>query len=160
MGLLLALECFINGCAEVLYIIQCIKNTENAHAMLRCFTDKSTDNIIRVMIIAEKILAAEKHLDRGFFQMFFKSIQSFPRILIQKTKTRIKRSSAPCFKSIKADFIQCFQLRQHLTDAHTGSAQRLVCVTKDCFRNFNRLHFCHNQKHSPLIVLLYLTDIT
>ena len=118
MWLLLCLQCCINSCTQISNIVQCIKNTEYTNAMLRSLSYESTNHIIRIVVVTQQILATQQHLDRSI-QMCLQGIKTLPRILIQETQASIISCTAPCLKSIVADFVQGRKHWQHLLGTHT-----------------------------------------
>ncbi len=143
MGLLFALEGFINGGLEIVDIVEGIEDTEYFDTVLGSLADESADDIVIIVIVAEKILAAEEHLDRGVLQVRAENVEALPGIFVQEAEAAVKCSTAPCFKGIIADSIKGIELRNHLLNAHAGSTQGLVSVTQDCFGNLYGFFGCH-----------------
>ena len=92
-----ALECCINRDFEVTNIVECIKDAEYANTMLGCLLNELLYHVVGVVVIAEQVLTAEKHLNWRL-EVFLQDIQALPRILIKEAQAAIKRSTPPCFK--------------------------------------------------------------
>ena len=94
------------------------------------------------MVVAEEVLAAQEHLDRSL-QMSLERVEALPRILIEEAQARVERSAAPSLEGLIADLVECFELREHVLDAHACRAQRLMAVAEDCLHDF--YGFCHDK---------------
>ena len=61
-------KCLINGNLKIFYIIECVENSNDVNTVFNALRHKLSDNIIRVMLVAEKILTSEKHLELGILK--------------------------------------------------------------------------------------------
>ena len=131
--------CFLSGthCAfQVACIVKSIENTDNGYAVINRTVYKFAYNVIGIMVIAQNVLTAQQHLNRGFTQMLFERAQTLPGILVKEAQAGVKCGAAPSLQSIVAGVIQLFQCRQHVADAHSGGSKGLVAVTQDGFNYF------------------------
>ena len=104
---------------EIANVVKRVKNSEYPDSVLGCVLHKFFDNVIGIMIVTEKILSAQKHLN-GSFQFRFQLVETLPGIFVQKAKASIKSCAAPCFKSFVTDFVKTFEHRLHVAIAHTS----------------------------------------
>ena len=98
------------------------------------FVKKSIDNgidIIRVVLVAQQVLAAQQHLQLGLGHVLFDGAQALPRILIQETHADVERRAAPAFYGPITNIVQDGQSRDHILQAHTGSRLGLMGITQD-----------------------------
>ena len=61
--------------------------------------------------------------------------QALPRVLIQKAQRGIKGRAAPAFDGVIANLIHRIKDGEHLLGRHSGSNQRLLCVSQHSFCN-------------------------
>ncbi len=87
-----------HGCLEVAHVIHRIEDTEDIHPVVSGAFDKSFDNIISIVTIAEQILAAQQHLHARVGHGSLEQAQTLPGILAQKTDTGIESRPAPCLE--------------------------------------------------------------
>ena len=131
--------CFLSGthCTfQVACIVKSIENTDDGYAVINRTVYKFAYNVIGIMVIAQNVLTAQQHLNRGFAQMLFERAQTLPGILVKEAQAGVKGGAAPSLQSIVAGVIQLFQCRQHVADAHSGGSKGLVAVTQDGFNYF------------------------
>ena len=107
---------------QVANVVERIEDTEDADTACRGFLNELFYNIVGIMIIAEQVLTAQEHLDRGL-EVLLQSVQTFPRIFIKETQARIKCCSAPSFKGVVPDGIKRLKLRKHIRNSHAGCKQ-------------------------------------
>uniref|UniRef100_A0A455S4G7 Uncharacterized protein n=1 Tax=Salmonella enterica subsp. enterica serovar 4,[5],12:i:- TaxID=440524 RepID=A0A455S4G7_SALET len=94
-------------------------------------------HVIGVVAVAEQVLAAQQHLQRGFGHGFFELAQAQPRVFAEKTNTGVKGGAAPALQRPVAHVIERGGNRQHIVKAQAGGEQRLVSVTQDDIGNGN-----------------------
>ena len=112
-------------------IVKRVKNTDNVNAVFNRLFNEHINHVIGIMLVAEQVLTAQKHLQLGVGHMLFKGAQSLPRVLVQKAHTRVKRSAAPTFKAPVAYRIKLFKRGKHILNTHTRSRLRLVRITEN-----------------------------
>ena len=81
------------------------------------------------MLIAEKILTAQQHLELRLRHSFFEKTESFPRILTEKTHAGVKGGAAPAFERPVSDIVKYRACGKHIFDSHSGCGLRLVRIT-------------------------------
>ena len=125
-----------HGSLQISRIIQCIENTNDGNAVIYGPHDEFTDNVICHGMIAEKVLPAKQHLDRGF-EILFEKTEPLPWVFIQKTQADVKGRPAPRFDGMVADAVHFLKDRQHIDDAHAGCRQRLLSIAQYRFCDFH-----------------------
>ena len=96
------LEAFIHGGFDVAHIVERVENADDIHSVLHTPAHKAADGIVRIMVVAQQILAAQQHLQLGVFHVGFDFAQPLPRILVQERRQASKVAPAPGFYRIKA----------------------------------------------------------
>ncbi len=91
---------------HVAHIVQRVENTNDVNTVFHAFLHKQIHHIIRIMTIAQQILAAQQHLQLGVWASLADFAQPLPRIFIQKTHAAIKGGAAPNLHTMKTNFIQ------------------------------------------------------
>ncbi|GAR44143.1 hypothetical protein NGUA11_03507 [Salmonella enterica] len=89
------------------------------------------------MAVAEQVLAAQQHLQRGFGHGFFEFAQAQPRVFAEETDAGVKGGAAPAFEGAVAHVVELSGNRQHIVKTQTGGEKGLVGVTQDDVGNGN-----------------------
>ena len=121
----------LDGLLQIAQIVQRIEDTDDINAVLDGLLDELIDHVIRIMLVAEDVLAAEQHLQLGVGHRLAQRAQTLPRILVQETHAGVERRAAPALQRIVADLIQLVRDGQHLLQAHTGCGLRLMRVAQN-----------------------------
>ena len=146
MRLLLCFQGCSNSSLQVGNVVQCIEDTEHAYAVLGSLSYESTNYIVGIMVVAQQILAAEQHLNRGV-QVCLEGIKTLPWILVQETEAGIIGSTAPGFQCVVTDLVQSGQHRKHLLCTHASCQQGLMSITQYGLGNFYRTKICCTSGH-------------
>ena len=121
----------LDGLLEVAQIVQRIEDADDVNAVLDGLFDELIHHVVRIMLVAENVLAAEEHLQLGVGHRLAQRAQTPPRIFVQKAHAGVERRAAPALQRIVADLIQLVRDGQHLLQAHTGCGLRLVRVAQN-----------------------------
>ena len=121
----------LDGLLEVAQIVQRIEDADDVNAVLDGLFDELIHHVVRIMLVAENVLAAEEHLQLGVGHRLAQRAQALPRIFVQKAHAGVERRAAPALQRIVADLIQLVRDGQHLLQAHTGCGLRLVRVAQN-----------------------------
>ena len=116
-------------------IVQRVEYTHYIDSVFNGFTAECIYNVISIMLVTQNILSAQKHLKLCFRHSLSQCAKSFPRVLIQKTHTSIKRSAAPTFKRPIPHIVKHFARREHIFKSHSCCRLRLMRVTKNSICN-------------------------
>ena len=130
-----------NGHLEIIHVIEGVENSDDINSVADRCPDKTPNNIIRVVLIAKNVLAAQKHLQLGVGHVFTNLAETLPRILIQEAQANVKRGTAPDFAGIKTRFIHRVEDRLHLVIAEPRGNQALACVTQGSLGKTDFLFF-------------------
>ena len=128
-------------CFKVAHIVERIENTDYINAVFNRLPAELLHNVIRIMLIAQNVLAAEEHLQLCVRQCLAQFAQAVPWVFVQEAKAAVKRCAAPAFQRPVADAVQQFARRQHIFHAHARCSLRLVRITQD--RICNKELFAH-----------------
>ena len=130
------LFCRLDRRLQIADVVKRVENTDDIDSVVDRFLYKIFNRIISIVAVAEHILSAEQHLQLCVRHIFADHTQPLPRVLVEKTDTRVKRGAAPAFAGIKADLIHRGQDWKHLVETHTRRDQGLMRVAQDGFTNF------------------------
>ena len=133
------LLCCLYRSLEVTKVIETVKYSDYINTICKRFLYEIFYYIICIMVVAEDVLASEKHLKLGILEARFELAKSLPWIFLQETKAGIKCSSSPALNSVVTNLIHLVYDRKHFFCCHSCSYQGLMCVTKDSFDNLNSL---------------------
>jgi len=95
LGVAAALQSLVNRDLDVTEVIQSVENAQDVDAILDRVADEQPDHLIRVMTVAEDVLAPKQHLELGVGNVFFDQAQALPWIFVQETQAGVKRRAAP-----------------------------------------------------------------
>jgi len=98
LGVLASLAHGFDGSVQVAWVVHGIEDTEHVHAVFGGTIDKPLYHIIRVMAVAQQVLAAQQHLLRGVGHGLLELADAVPGVFAQVTDTGIKGSAAPGFQ--------------------------------------------------------------
>ena len=112
-------------------IIKSIKYSDNLNTVLNRFFNKHINNIVRIMLVTEKILSTKEHLQLSVRHMLLYGAESFPGVFVKETHTRVKGSTAPTLNRPIAHRIQFLKGGNHILKLHSGCSLRLMSVTKN-----------------------------
>ena len=138
LGMLAGLANGLDRTIHVAGIVHGIKNTEHVYAVLGGTLTETVNHIIRIVTIAQQILATQKHLLAGIGHGFFKFADALPGVFAQVTDTGVKGSSTPGFQRPETHFVEFLSDWQHVVQTHAGGEQGLVGVTQNYVRNPQR----------------------
>jgi len=125
--------------ADVAEIVQCVEDTQHVDAVLDGQLHELLHNVVVIVLVTQQVLAAQQHLEPGVRHSLAESAQALPGIFVQVTQAAVKGSAAPALDGIVAGLIHGGQDALHIGKSHTGSHQRLVCITKDGFSELDFL---------------------
>ncbi|MPL97604.1 hypothetical protein SDC9_43796 [bioreactor metagenome] len=128
----------IQRCLQVSRIIQGIKNPKNVDAVFDGFADKTIHDIIRIMAVPDQILSPKQHLQLCMRSTLADLPQSFPRIFMQKTDSRIIGCPAPAFERVISGLIHFLHNREHVLRRHACRHQTLMRIAQN---GLSKKHF-------------------
>ena len=80
------LNSLVNSNLKVSYIVECIENSDDVDSVLNALCDELSYNVVRIVLVAEKILTSEKHLKLRVRTRLANLSESLPRILVKVTQ--------------------------------------------------------------------------
>ncbi|ECV3332148.1 hypothetical protein ECA39_07340, partial [Salmonella enterica subsp. enterica serovar Montevideo] len=112
-------------------VVHGIEDAEHIHAVFDGAFDEALHHVIGVVAVAEQVLPAQQHLQRGFRHGFFQLAQAQPRVFAKKADAGVKGGAAPALQRPVAHVIERGGNRQHIVKTQTGGKQGLVGVAQD-----------------------------
>ena len=120
----------LDGGFEVARIVERVEHAEDVHAVFTGERRETVYDIVRVMLVAENVLTAEKHLQRSLFADLLDLPKPLPRILAQKTHTDVECRPAPAFERVVAGIVDRLGDFKDIVGAHARRPKRLVRVAQ------------------------------
>ncbi len=118
-------------------VVHGIEDAEHVHAVFHRAFDEAFHHVIGVVAVAEQVLPAQQHLQRGFGHGFFELAQAQPRVFAEKADAGVKGGTAPALQRPVAHVVELSGNRQHIVKTQAGGKQGLVGVTQDDVGNGN-----------------------
>ena len=125
-----ALQGLIDRHFNIADIVEGIEDTNDIDAVFHRLADEHANHIIGVVLIAQQVLTAQQHLQRGLGACLLDLAQALPRVFVQVAQAAIKGGAAPALQRIVPGVIQLAQDRLELIECHAGGDERLVGVTQ------------------------------
>ena len=110
----------LQGGLHVARVVHGIKDAEDVHAVFDGALDEALHHVIGVVAVAEQVLAAQQHLQRGFRHRLFQLAQADPRVLAEEADAGVKGGAAPAFEGAVADVIQLSGDGEHIVETQAG----------------------------------------
>mmetsp|Transcript_19234 Transcript_19234/g.57098 ORF Transcript_19234/g.57098 Transcript_19234/m.57098 type:complete len:272 (-) Transcript_19234:1685-2500(-) len=119
---------------EVIDVVQRVKHAEDVDAALFGLNHKLVHDVVRVAGVADRVGAAQQHLERNVGDQLAQLLQAAPGALVQEAQRHVKRRAAPHLERASAREHARHRGRglEHVERAHARRKQRLVCVTQRC----------------------------
>ncbi|GAR49657.1 hypothetical protein NGUA13_00119 [Salmonella enterica] len=127
----------LQGGFHIARVVHGIEDAEDVHTVFHRAFDEAFHHVIGVMAVAEQVLAAQQHLQRGFGHGFFELAQADPRVFAEEADTGVKGGAAPALQRPVAHVVELSGNRQHVIKAQAGGEKGLVGVTQDDVGNGN-----------------------
>ena len=142
------------SCLKISHVVETVENTNDIDSVCYRFLYEILYNIISVWTVSKDILSTEQHLKFCILESITELSKSLPWIFFQETEGSIECCSTPALYSMISNLVHLLNDWHHLLCCHSGSNQRLMCITQNSFYYFNWFffNFCH-----LFILLIYLT---
>ena len=98
-----------NGDLEVIGVVESVEYTNDVDAVFDRGTHEAAHDIVGIMLIAENVLTAQKHLELGVGHFCADLAQALPRILVQKAQADIEGRAAPAFNGVESGLVHLFE---------------------------------------------------
>ena len=86
-----------HGHLQIRRVIERIKDAENINALCGGVLDEAGHDVVGIIGITDGVGAAEEHLETDVRHLFAQGAQPQPRVFVQKTHARCRRSRRPTF---------------------------------------------------------------
>ena len=112
-------------------IVQRVKDSDNVDSVLYGFFDEFVNDIVRVMLISQKVLTSQEHLKPRVRHRRAQFAKSFPRIFVKKSHAGVESRSAPAFERPIAHAVKDLATGEHVLGLHPCCRLRLMRVAQD-----------------------------
>ncbi|SLY46856.1 Uncharacterised protein [Klebsiella quasivariicola] len=143
----------LQGGFHIARVVHGIEDTEDVHAVFDGAFDKALHHIVGVVAVAEQVLAAEQHLQRGLRHRLFQLAQADPRVLAEKADAGVKGGAAPALQRAVANVVERSGNGQHIVETQAGGEQGLVGVAQDDIGNGNGHEFLRELRVKTAMVV-------
>ena len=129
---------------EVARIVERVKDAEDVHSVLTGKRDKTVDDVVWIVLVAEDILATEEHLERRLLADLLDAAKALPRILAQEAHADVERRAAPALERVISRVVDRLGNLEDVVGAHARRPKRLVRVAERRVRDPDErlLHVC------------------
>ena len=127
----------LQGGLHIARVVHGVEDAEHVHAVFDGALDEALHHVIGVVAVAEQVLAAEQHLQRGLRHDLFELAQADPGVLAEEADAGVKGGAAPAFKGPVARVIEGGRNGEHIVEAQAGGEKGLVGVAQDDIGNGN-----------------------
>ena len=146
---------------EVARIVQRVEDAEDVHAVFTGKRGEALDDIVRVMLVAEDVLAAEQHLKRRLLADGLDLAETLPRIFAEEAHAHVKRGATPAFKGVVAGVVDLLGDLENVIRPQTRGPKGLMGVAQGGVGNADFLHsHCHfllESRYSTIFLRLRIT---
>ena len=126
-----ALDSLVNGGLDISQVVERIEYTDDVDAVFNALSDEKANDIVGIMLVAQKVLTSEEHLQLGVRARLADLAQALPRIFVEISQAGVERSAAPALERIVARLVKLGQYCLEILIGHTGRDKRLVRVSED-----------------------------
>ena len=104
-----ALDSLVNGGLNVSQVVERIEYTDDVDAVFNTLSDEKANDIVGIMLVAQKVLTSEEHLQLGVRARLADLAQALPRIFVEISQAGDERSAAPALERIVARLVKLGQ---------------------------------------------------
>ena len=123
---------------DVARIVQRIEDPEDVDAVFAGKRHEAVDHVIGIVPVADKVLAAQEHLERGVFRPRLDGPQPLPGVFAQEAQADIEGGAAPALQRVIADIVDHVDDAEDILGPHAGGPQRLVRIAQGGIGNAKR----------------------
>ena len=123
---------------DVAHIVQRVEDADDVDAVFNRRLNEAAHGVVRIVAVAQNILAAQQHLELGVLHVLLDGAQALPGVLVQIAQTGIERRTAPAFDRIISGRVHLVERVLEIGQRHARRHQGLLRVAQDGFRN---IHF-------------------
>ncbi len=143
----------LQGGLHVARVVHGVEDAEDVHAVFDGALHEAFDHVVGVVTVAEQVLAAEQHLQRGFRHRLFQLAQADPRVLAEEADAGVEGGPAPALQRAVADVVKLSGDGEHIIETQTGGEQGLVGVAQDDIGNGNGHEFLRELRVKTAVVV-------
>ncbi|VGP43818.1 hypothetical protein SB01124_04112 [Klebsiella quasipneumoniae subsp. quasipneumoniae] len=143
----------LQGGLHVARVVHGVEDAEDVHAVFDGALHEAFDHVVGVVTVAEQVLAAEQHLQRGLRHRLFQLAQADPRVLAEEADAGVEGGAAPALKRAVADVVKLSGDGEHIVETQTGGEQGLVGVAQDDIGNGNGHEFLRELRVKTAVVV-------
>ena len=118
----------LDGGLEVPEVVEGVEDAEDVHAVLDGELAELLDDVVRVVAVADDVLAAEEHLEGRLLEALLELAEALPGVLAEEAEGGVERRAAPDLDRVEAGVVHLRRDREHVLGAHAGGEQALVAV--------------------------------
>jgi len=96
----------LGGPAHVAHVVQGVKDAKDVDAVLVGLDHETVQDVVGVMFVADDVLAAQQHLERGVGHVGLELTNPLPGVLVEKAHGRVKGSTTPHLDRPIANMVQ------------------------------------------------------
>ena len=139
----------LGGVDDVADVVERVKHAEDVDAVAVRGAQEVVDDLLGVMLVAHKVLAAGEHRERRVGAVLLDGAEALPGVLVQETQARVERRSSPRLDGPVADLVHLRQDRKHVPYRHARGPQRLLTVADGGVLNKQWPHRASFSKLAP-----------
>ena len=115
---------------EVAVVVQGVEDPEDVHAVGGRPLDEGLGDVVGVVAVADQVLAAQQHRERGLLDVLLQDADALPGILAEEAVHRVEGRPAPDLHGPEADLVHHLGDREHVFGPAAGREQGLVAVAQ------------------------------
>ena len=113
---------------DVADVVQRVEHAEHLDAVAVRGLDEVEDDVARVVLVADEVLAAREHGQRRVGRVRLDGAQALPGVLVKEAQARVERRAAPCLDGPVPDLVHLGKDGQHVAELHARGPQALLAV--------------------------------
>ena len=124
----------LEGGFDVAEVVEGVKDADDVDAVFDAQLDKLLHHVVVVVLVAQQVLAAQKHLQAGVRHVFADVPQTLPGVFSQIAQAGVEGGSAPALHAVIAGLVHLGQNAGVVGVGQAGGHEGLVRVAKNCLR--------------------------
>ena len=130
----------LKGGFDIAEVVQRVEDADDVDAVLYRELNELLDHVVVIVLVAQKVLAAQEHLEPRVRHSLADLAESLPRILAEIAEAGIEGGAAPALNGVVPGLVHGRQDLLEVLELHSCGHKRLVCVSQD---RFGKLYFFH-----------------
>ena len=116
---------------EVAHVVERVEHAHHVDAVFDGLLHHGAHHVVGVVLVAQKVLAAQQHLQLGVVHVRTDGAQALPRVLVEEAQAGVERGAAPHLDGVEAGAVHRLQDGQHVLDGHARGNLALLAVAQD-----------------------------